>query len=42
MGQGRESAKEYIKNNADFYSLLENKIRERIIPQSSSGTTEEA
>ncbi len=27
LGQGRESAKEYIKNNADFYAMLENKVR---------------
>ncbi|MEN6461992.1 MAG: recombinase RecA [Syntrophomonas sp.] len=42
LGQGRESAKEYIKNNLEFYSLLESKIREKIIPQSAPGTTEEA
>lgn len=42
LGQGRESAKEYIRNNSEFYSLLEGKIREKIIPQSTDGTTEEA
>ncbi|NMA66988.1 MAG: DNA recombination/repair protein RecA, partial [Clostridiaceae bacterium] len=28
MGQGRENAKEYIKNNQEFCSLLETKLRE--------------
>ncbi|MEN6349037.1 MAG: recombinase RecA [Syntrophomonas sp.] len=27
LGQGRENAKEYIKNNPEFYTLLENKIK---------------
>ncbi len=30
LGQGRENAKEYIKNNPDFYVLLESKIREGV------------
>ncbi|MGI5920271.1 MAG: recombinase RecA [Syntrophomonadaceae bacterium] len=42
MGQGRESAKEYIRNNAEFYLLLESKIREKIIPQPAPGAKEEA
>lgn len=30
LGQGRENAKEYIKNNPDFYALLETKIKEGV------------
>lgn len=30
LGQGRENAKEFIKNNPDFYALLEAKIREGV------------
>ncbi|MEN6326892.1 MAG: recombinase RecA [Syntrophomonas sp.] len=30
LGQGRENAKEYIKNNPDFYVMLETRIREGV------------
>lgn len=30
LGQGRENAKEYLKNNLEMYQLLENKVREKL------------
>ncbi|HNX28988.1 MAG TPA: recombinase RecA [Syntrophomonadaceae bacterium] len=30
IGQGRENAKEYIKNNPEFYSMLEKKVKDAI------------
>jgi recombination protein RecA len=30
IGQGRENSKEYIKNNPEFYDLLEKKVKEAI------------
>ncbi len=32
LGQGRENAKEYIKNNPEFYLLLQEKIRNLMMP----------
>jgi len=31
LGQGRENAKEYIKNNHEFYTLLENQVRDIVM-----------
>ena len=28
LGQGRENAKEYIKNNPEFMQMLNNKVKE--------------
>ncbi|QGT99639.1 RecA protein [Candidatus Syntrophocurvum alkaliphilum] len=42
LGQGRENAKEYIKNNPEFYSTLENKVKEKMLALNEEDTTEEA
>ncbi|MGI5879762.1 MAG: recombinase RecA [Syntrophomonadaceae bacterium] len=31
LGQGRENAKEYIRNNPEFFTLLDTTIRERVL-----------
>jgi recombination protein RecA len=41
LGQGRENAKEYIRNSPDFYLVLENKIREKMMPVPESNSPEE-
>jgi recombination protein RecA len=35
LGQGRENAKDYIKNNPDLFAALESRIREQVMPSSS-------
>jgi recombination protein RecA len=42
MGQGRENAKEYLKNNPDKYSLLASMIKDKLMPPVNSNDTEEA
>lgn len=37
LGQGRENAKEYIRNNPDFFNSLENRIKEAIANKLGSG-----
>jgi recombination protein RecA len=41
LGQGRENAKEYIRNNPEFYLMLENKIREKMISMPENVSPEE-
>lgn len=41
LGQGRENAKEYIRNSPDFYLVLEDKIREKMMPVPESNSPEE-
>lgn len=31
LGQGRENAKEYIKNNPEFYQMLESKVKSQLL-----------
>lgn len=42
LGQGRENSKEYIKNNPEIYKILEDKIREKILPKTSTDEIEQA
>lgn len=43
MGQGRENAKEYIRSNPEFFRLLENRIKEKMIKEKhGSGAEGEA
>jgi len=37
LGQGRENAKEYIRNNPEFYQALEKKIKDTILQKNSEG-----
>ncbi|NLW91288.1 MAG: recombinase RecA [Syntrophomonadaceae bacterium] len=37
LGQGRENAKEYIRNNPDFFNNLETRIKEALANRLSSG-----
>lgn len=41
LGQGRENAKEYIRNNPEFYLILESRIREKMIPVPENDSPEE-
>lgn len=41
MGQGRENAKEYLKNNPEICSTLKKLIREKVLPNVSNNETEE-
>lgn len=40
LGQGRENAKEYIKNNPDFAKTVQELIREKLAPQNHHPSTE--
>jgi len=42
MGQGRENAKEYLKNNPEIYKTLQKMIREKIFPNAVKNEIEEA
>lgn len=42
MGQGRENAKEYLKNNPEIYKTLQQTIREKVFPTAAKIETEEA
>ena len=41
LGQGRENAKEYIKNNPDFYVMLENQIKDKLLAKTVANNVEE-
>jgi len=41
MGQGRENAKEYLKNNPEIYKTLQQTIHEKIFPTAAKIETEE-
>jgi len=38
LGQGRENAKEYIRNNPDFFNSLETRIKEALPNRANSGS----
>ncbi|HZK87322.1 MAG TPA: DNA recombination/repair protein RecA, partial [Syntrophomonas sp.] len=40
MGQGRENAKEYLKNNPEIYNSLQKLIREKVFPPTVKNETE--
>ncbi len=40
LGQGRENSKEYIKNNPEFCLTLQEKIRNRMLPDAAAGKSE--
>ena len=42
MGQGRENAKEYLKNNPEIYNSLQKLIRDKVFPPTVKNETEEA
>ncbi|HPT69834.1 MAG TPA: recombinase RecA [Syntrophomonas sp.] len=42
MGQGRENAKEYLKNNPEINKTLQKMIRDKIFPNAVKNETEEA
>jgi len=42
MGQGRENAKEYLKNNTEIYQTLQKLIRDKVFPPIVKNETEEA
>lgn len=42
MGQGRENAKEYLKNNPDIYMTLQKIIGEKFFPTAAKNEAEEA
>ena len=42
MGQGRENAKEYLKNNTEIYETLQKLIRDKVFPTTVKNETEEA
>lgn len=41
MGQGRENAKEYLKNNPEICNTLKKLIRDKVLPNVSNNETEE-
>jgi recombination protein RecA len=41
LGQGRENAKEYIRINPDFYLILEQKVKEKMMPMPELDSAEE-
>ncbi len=42
LGQGRENSKEYIKNNPEFSLMLQDKIRNRMLPNASAAANSES
>ncbi len=40
LGQGRENSKEYLKNNAEFYALLEEKVKDAMADARIENTLE--
>lgn len=42
MGQGRENAKEYLKNNPEVYKTLQKLIHDKVFPNAVKNETEEA
>ncbi len=42
MGQGRENAKEYLKNNPEIYLNLQKMVREKVFPTAAKNEAEEA
>lgn len=40
LGQGRENAKDYIKNHEEFHQILESTIREKMMPMSEIDSPE--
>jgi len=42
MGQGRENAKEYLKNNKEIYETMQKLIRDKVFPPIVKNETEEA
>ena len=42
MGQGRENAKEYLKNNPEIYMTLQKIIGEKVFPTAAKNEAEEA
>jgi len=41
LGQGRENAKEYIKNNPEFYAMIESKIKSILMEKASRANSKE-
>lgn len=41
LGQGRENAKEYIKNNPEFYAMIESKIKSILMEKASRPNSKE-
>lgn len=41
LGQGRENAKEYIKNNPEFYVMLEKQIKDNLLERTANNNIEE-
>jgi recombination protein RecA len=41
LGQGRENTKEYFKNNQQLFAVIDEKIRERTVPQKQASSNEE-
>lgn len=41
LGQGRENAKEYIKNNPEFYQMLETKVKNQLLEHEEINNNEQ-
>lgn len=41
IGQGRENSKEYIRNNPEFYTMLEGKVKETIRGSNNQGSNDD-
>jgi recombination protein RecA len=42
MGQGRENAKEYLKNNLEVCRAIEGKIKDKLLPKTDINVIDEA